>query len=609
MPLRPPESQPEVARRAARDRRSRLRRAAPLAPAALLLLQGFALFPAAGRDDAHILYWSAFSLSEYGELWNYNGERVEQSSSLLATLLIAALRLASARMLEPVALGHVAMLAIGGCAVPLAFRLGRALATERAGWASALLLATNAYFVYWCFGGIETPLVAVSLLAVLASWSDWLGAAAATRAGLARASLATALLLLVRPEGPILAGCALLGVLGWALLDRARGGARAREGSDSQLRRLAQLALVAALETALLLGFRWLYFGRLLPQPVYAKSAGLAWASLQQGLAYYAWCVASHPWMLFLALLAALGCARLARRALRGALPDPAPRLALLCFGACAAFVLGTGDWMEGGRFFAMFMPLSLALAAVGLDGILRGRRSFAAAVALLAAIGVADTLRFAARESTSLPIWVRPELPDTLLGRKLGWFERRSRPNLRDLAVIGRLQQLAQRIAAHKQVPVVIASLQMGIVPYHLARASFGRFHFVDYAGLVERSVVDCPVYARARRTSGGLAVSSLQFLKQLPAARKRCGLPEPDLLFDLWWWPPERISELAALGFTAVDLQWGNVVTGSEWFPGGAVAANSFIAVRSEWLVRAGIEPLSATPARASGTGGGAR
>ena len=60
-------------------------------PAALVPALGFLLFTSTGRDDAYITYWAAKSLAQTGEITNYDGERVEQSSSLLQTVLLAAL--------------------------------------------------------------------------------------------------------------------------------------------------------------------------------------------------------------------------------------------------------------------------------------------------------------------------------------------------------------------------------------------------------------------------------------------------------------------------------------------------------------------------------------
>jgi hypothetical protein len=63
-----------------------------LIPAVILLLGGIVSFSSSGRDDAYITYWPAHTLSDQGEVLNYNGERIEQSSSLLFVFLLALLR-------------------------------------------------------------------------------------------------------------------------------------------------------------------------------------------------------------------------------------------------------------------------------------------------------------------------------------------------------------------------------------------------------------------------------------------------------------------------------------------------------------------------------------
>ena len=62
-----------------------------IAAIAAFILLGLVLFSAPGHDDSHITYWAAHTLKEHGQILNYNGERVEQSSSLAHVLLLALL--------------------------------------------------------------------------------------------------------------------------------------------------------------------------------------------------------------------------------------------------------------------------------------------------------------------------------------------------------------------------------------------------------------------------------------------------------------------------------------------------------------------------------------
>ena len=54
-----------------------------------LILIGFLFYGPSGHDDSHITYAAAYQLLEHGQILNNNGERVEQSSSLLHVLLLA----------------------------------------------------------------------------------------------------------------------------------------------------------------------------------------------------------------------------------------------------------------------------------------------------------------------------------------------------------------------------------------------------------------------------------------------------------------------------------------------------------------------------------------
>ena len=60
--------------------------------AALLgLALAILLFGQGGQDDTYISYWPARALAEHGEIVNYNGLRLEQSSSLSLVVLLSLL--------------------------------------------------------------------------------------------------------------------------------------------------------------------------------------------------------------------------------------------------------------------------------------------------------------------------------------------------------------------------------------------------------------------------------------------------------------------------------------------------------------------------------------
>ncbi|MEZ5436559.1 MAG: hypothetical protein R3E67_08720 [Pseudomonadales bacterium] len=134
----------------------------PSAVLLLLILGGFFLGFSGSVDDAHITYWAAESLARYGEILNYNLDRVEQSSALLQVIVLGVLRAVTG--LSVVMLGHVTTIAIAMAALFLYCRLIRQLAISSM---SIFLLASAPFFVYWTFGGMEGPWLSALLLLLL----------------------------------------------------------------------------------------------------------------------------------------------------------------------------------------------------------------------------------------------------------------------------------------------------------------------------------------------------------------------------------------------------------------------------------------------------------
>ena len=93
-----------------------------LAPLLLVLIGG-TLFPSAGRDDAHIGYWVADGLAKFGRIINYNGEPIEQSSTLLHALVLAGAHRLLGGSVDMVLLGRLSAIIFGVLAVVAAQRL------------------------------------------------------------------------------------------------------------------------------------------------------------------------------------------------------------------------------------------------------------------------------------------------------------------------------------------------------------------------------------------------------------------------------------------------------------------------------------------------------
>jgi hypothetical protein len=112
---------------------------------------------ATGIDDAHISFYAAHALATTGEMLNYNGERVEQSSSLLHVLLTTLFaRISNTNV---VTVGYVIPMLAGWLCLPLLWVIAR-----REQLTTATLLCTALPLVYWAHAGLETALFACLLL-------------------------------------------------------------------------------------------------------------------------------------------------------------------------------------------------------------------------------------------------------------------------------------------------------------------------------------------------------------------------------------------------------------------------------------------------------------
>jgi hypothetical protein len=124
----------------------------------------FLIYGQSGPDDAYITYWPARTLAEHGRIWNYNGVRLEQSSSLSLVVVLAILY-----RLTPFSMPVVAFLTSLGFGIVtlwLAERVARRLDLRPSG-AVVQVIATVACFGSWATSGMEMSLVAASGLLMI----------------------------------------------------------------------------------------------------------------------------------------------------------------------------------------------------------------------------------------------------------------------------------------------------------------------------------------------------------------------------------------------------------------------------------------------------------
>jgi hypothetical protein len=505
---------------------SSARRSLPILVAVLFSMSlGFVLLMSTGQDDPYLSFWPAYTLAYHGEIANYNGQRVEQSSSLLHTLVLAisarttGVALPTAGYWIGVLAGVLAMIR----AASLSSRLG-----EPASFGLLLLVGSCPAFLYWCFGGLETPLVSWLLIEVALVGAGII----AGRIGplSPQVVLVSFAYVAVRPEGAIVLGSTLLvwlGLHGWG----QRGGVPG-EANAAGVRRWL---LVVVLLVVLLCAFRVVYFGSLVPQPVAAKVGGEPLGRIRDGFEYLTQLV-RRPWASTLAfVLTALPF--VLWRELRQRDTDWVKLFSWLLVGASTAFILfAGGDWMKGARFVAQFAPLGIVLGYVVLRASPMPARWASAVVVVLIVFQLAGLLALA-YSNYGRPLWEFSKV-DAAIREHSGdggytWIERANRIRTRDILFLAHATETVERILG-QQERVVVMSGQAGMVFYYLAKRFYGRVEFVDRFGLSTTHLSRVGDELDLRSGPQGLWLPMERFFV---AAEQR---PEPawspDLVFDIY-------------------------------------------------------------------------
>ncbi|MEM6635472.1 MAG: hypothetical protein AAF667_06230 [Pseudomonadota bacterium] len=315
------------------------------------------------HDDTYISLRYARNLLNHGELsWNL-GERIEGYTNFLHVVSAAALMGIG---LEPEfavrflnALGVVALIFAFWTIAP------RVLPGDENAVVRALIVAavgTTPAVALWVLGGLETVVVAGLLsLGLLALLSE--GGRALRLPALAAAALAFSIVVLTRLDAAVL-----IAGIGFGIFMGAPGG-RGRAFLAACI-----VTGIPALVSFAHMGWRFSYYGELLPLTFYAK-AGLSydirllWLPVFFGKAVF-W--VPIVWFGFLAMISAI---------IRG------PRdnvfwlaAAPLSFGACYVVWSG-GDHMPGARFLVPLVPFSALMLLAALRPLSGGSTQMVAAV------------------------------------------------------------------------------------------------------------------------------------------------------------------------------------------------------------------------------------
>jgi hypothetical protein len=552
-----------------------------------LLIVGFLLFPSSGRDDVFITAWVADGLREHGQILNYNGEFVEQGSSLLHALLSAGL--AAITGISSVAATRLTALLAGIATVAVIGSTIRCSTSSRVSDGLATwLVATCPFFVYWSFGGLDATLAALTYLLLFQACETSLVSNDLTIShGLALAA-SMAAFLMSRPEAIPVVFFILLGLFVSAVFRQHL--LRPENRPNLSLRKWGLLSVNFVTLSAALIGFRVIYFGSALPQPVAAKS-GISFDHLLSGFRYFAFGIPQSAPFYAIALLLGFGCLVHSSVKSLHSPSFPSRHLLLSLFvGVYLSFAFFSGgDWMEGARFLVPIVPLVALLTAEHAQHILGSQNIRPVGIVAVVCFQLIGTFQLAHRQSTSVPIWTEiqssPSLKEKSL-RKWPFVYRRNRLHVRDIPISSHLNGLVESLSDGTSQNLVVISGQMGMNAYELARRNYGDVHFVDLRSLTTRHISKCSRSMDIKRGFAGFQMTLSRYLAQKPHLQRTCDLPDPDILYGLNRQESQKpIPELLAeRGYTRIFRQTGAVrCTDSLFCPPDVAKVRQFIAIRN--------------------------
>ncbi len=533
---------------------------------------GIVFVPSAGWDDAYITFWSAHSLAESGQLVNYNGHFVEQSSTLGFVLIIAPIAWLTG--IDAPVIGRIASVIFGAVSIAATASLGR-LVGVTTGRLAPVIVASSPFYTYWSFGGMEATLAALCGTLLLLALSRGLvrGLEATLLASLVAV---VAAYMLSRPEALLIVVALTVGLWLLEILRHRRSGTAA--SWTAPVRLLATVTGIALAVAGVISTFRFWAFDRLMPEPAYAKAKLLSRQKMFDGLGYLADSLNSEfavLWLLAAIATVLIAYARIAR-----------PR-DLDVEALCATFVVANlgfivfsgGDGMHAGRFFVPAIPAAAVLATGLLSRALSGRWLYIAALVWVA-VQAGGLLVFARDKSYSDPIWAVTPVTDPA-HKRFHWFERANHDHRRYFPAVVELERQIDLVLARKR-PVTVFSGQSGFVMYHVAQSRPNAIRYVDRFGLVTRDFSECPISRDAPRTVWGLLITVPNYLRRRDDYRLQCGIPVPDLIYEIYWgdFPRDIASALDRAGYTIVYRQDDDTPGGSAAFPGFRGIGRVFIA-----------------------------
>lgn len=541
----------------------------------LLLVQCLFLYGNTTRDDAFFTYWPAYSFAEHGSILNYNGEAVEQSSTLFYTLLLAVIY----KLLSSIAIPTLSWMLSLASGVLSLWVYAATLKDRNADTYSTLLLASASPMVFWSSSGMETLTAVFLFTAILLLCIK----EQPTKYHYSLLALCCGAAVLNRPEAFIVLLC--FGIASWPAQCVLRWSFK-----SVNHRTWLTLLLSTACSAAIVSAWRYWHFHDWFPQPVTAKHSDNLILNIFKGVNYLT--TGGNSLITLALMLAGLGCGIFSLLLWKHRNRTPITTCCMLAVAQMAFIIATGGDWMDASRFLLPALPALLLSVVLFFAPWPR----ISLALFLPAVLfSLHDSWQFSKTKSTGFAVHERSAarqqyIPNEIISAdNYSIAEWQSKDALRDIPQLEQLNTLIGKLKNHPQ-KLNIASIQMGFIPYHLAINFPKKLQFLDLRALSTRELTTCPPLKPFKRTSNGLIISYEPFFALLPVLNRQCGIQKPDILYDLGY--DMRAQTLEDNGYI-VTYRQARYIQGI--FSKRTIGSELFVAIRKELAAQYGIADIN--------------
>ena len=548
-----------------------------LAVCLLILALGFFVYGATGHDDAHINFWAAWTLLQHGEILNYNGERIEQTTSLLLDLFTVFYHLVFD--LDIITAGFMVDVTASIACCWLLIKLARTTCPSMTAWPVLLLLSCSS-FLLWTYGGMGATLAAFTVLSGMTIWWLWIESPLIKIYLLILLLFVTIALTLVRPEMPLITIAVAFCIGFFHRSDKAR------------FKRCLQLLLMCMLAAITLFSWQKWYFDSWLPLPVTAKQSGAFLMRIKAGSYYLLFNGLLNP----IGILALLSIPLLWWQQRKHDDTGKIVRSNLLALLATFTMVYvgfiwtAGGDWMQAGRFLVPILPAATLLLAAAASS-LPWRWLMHILLGALCIFQLSMQYISVAQLSHGIPVWAQYRIAKQ--HKNYSVFEQLNQEHLRDMASIDHLAEIIPPLHEKLGRPIELISGQAGMVFYYTAQRFGNNVHFRDLRGLVEGSLTNCPAINTVKRGQQGLFWGYSEFFALLPTLQQECGITAPDIIYDINDMSQKMGRTLEPLGYTMIHQESGFPVENNTSLPYNQLLAPNMIFVRNDLLPLIGNPP----------------